>query len=270
MNNAFGFNIFAIIALICIVGYLLYIIYYAVDLFALSPRKKNKVLTKTEVDFISRYLPAYKLLSVVQKEKFKKRVSRFRANKKFIFYADSRKNEEIKILLSATATFLTLGFKDYRITSIDRILIYPSEYFSNITKQNHLGEYNPRLKTLVFSEEHITNGFNNPKDNLNLGVHEFAHALVFNFKNKYTNSATHFKKGLANMNELLVNQSFLKRMEDTTYFREYGTTNVHEFFAVALENYVETPTDFTKIFPELFDVITTMLNFEALKLNSKS
>lgn len=254
-----------ILMLLCAASYLIYVLYYAIDLYILTPSKNNVPLTTLEIRIISENLPMYNLLSKEQQEKFRKRVTRFRANKEFVFSAKGVNNDKIQLLLCATATLLTMGFRDYRITSVERILIYPSEYFSRITRQNHLGEYNPNLKLLVFSAEHILEGFEDVRDNLNLGVHEFAHALIFNFKNKYSNNAQKFNKGLSQIEKQLLDSIFLERVESTEYFREYAKTNIHEFFAVTLENFVETPSDFIADFPELYSIITKMLNFEGFK-----
>lgn len=262
MAEQFPYSIEAIIAVVFLVSYLLCVLYYAIDLYILTPSRKNTPLNKAEIGVISENLAAYNLLSIEQQEKFRKRVSRFRANKQFVFSKKDIDNKKIQLLLCATATLLTMGFRDYRITSVERILIYPSEYFSRITRQNHLGEFNPNLKLLVFSAEHILKGFENATDNLNLGVHEFAHALIFNFKSKYSFNALKFNKGQSQIEKLLQDESFLQKVEQTEYFREYGQTNIHEFFAVALENFVETPSDFITDFPELYSIITNMLNFE--------
>ncbi|MGJ8732213.1 MAG: zinc-dependent peptidase [Cellulophaga sp.] len=269
MNDDLGVSIFGIVALACVFGYFIYILYYIADLYFFTPSKKNIKLSAADEHIIVKYLPAYSLLSPKQKQKFRNRVSRFRANKTFIFSEKSSKDEEIKLLLSATAAFLMLGFKDYRIATIHKILIYPSAYFSTITKQNHLGEYNPQLKTLVFSAEHVLSGFEDAADNLNLGVHEFAHALAFHFKKDLKYTAVKFRKGMAKMEKLLNDKAFLERVERTKYFRPYATTNIHEFFAVTLENYVETPSDFVATFPELYNIITRMLNFEEFSFHHK-
>lgn len=263
------YSIEGIIAVAFLVSYLLYVLYYAIDLYVLTPSRKNIPLSLAEIDIISENLPAYNLLSIGQQKKFRKRVSRFRANKQFIFSVKGIDNKKIQLLLCATATLLTMGFRDYRITSVERILIYPSEYFSRITRQNHLGEFNPNLKLLVFSAEHILEGFEHATDNLNLGVHEFAHALIFNFKGKYSFSALKFNKGLLRIKKLLQDDSFLQKVDKTNYFRKYAQTNFQEFFAVTMENYVETPSDFIADFPELYSIITKMLNFEKFDFHQK-
>jgi len=265
MTKEYEYSTEVIVVVVFIACYTLYILYYAIDLYILTPSKRNIPLTPLDVWIISENLPAYKMLSKEQKEKFNKRTARLRANKEFIFSENRVDNDKIQLLLCATATLLTLGYRDYRIASVERILIYPSQYFSKITRQHHLGEYNPKLKLLVFSAEHILEGFEHATDNLNLGVHEFAHALIFNFNRKYSLNALRFNKGLSQIKKLLRDSRFLQRMDRTDYFRDYAKTNIHEFFAVTLENFVETPSNFIADFPELYDILTKMLNFGGFK-----
>jgi hypothetical protein len=150
---------------------------------------------------------------------------------------------------------------DFLILSIKRIIIYPTQYYSRITKQDHYGEYNPGLRTIVFSADHLLEGFRIPNDNINLAVHEFAHAISFNVANKLYIRSYVFLIGMQKMKRLFSNSDFVIKMDRTNYFRSYGKTNIHEFFAVSVENFVETPDEFEHHFPKLYIIIRRMLNF---------
>jgi len=150
---------------------------------------------------------------------------------------------------------------DFLILSIKKIIVYPTQYYSRITKQNHYGEYNPGLKTIVFSADHLLEGFRIPNDNINLAVHEFAHAISFNVANKLYTRSYVFLFGMNKIKRLISNAEFISKMERTGYFRPYAKTNIHEFFAVSVENFVETPSDFEDQFPKLYSIIKRMLNF---------
>ena len=244
--------------LIAVIAYAIYILYYAYSLYF----AKIKPLTISEKKVILNNFPVYKKLSPRQKQKFEYRILRFRKEKQFLFHGIIPRQEDMALLLSATATMLTLGLRSYRIPAIERIIIYPSHYFSRLNRQNHIGEYNPGLKTIVFSAAHVQQGFEIPNDNKNLGVHEFAHALSFNALLESTREAKLFRRQLAKVNALFQSALFKAKIEDSSYFRAYGRTNMHEFFAVATENYVETPKQFRVEFPELYQIIGTMLNFD--------
>ncbi len=255
-------QVFALAALFFIVFFLGYIIYYALDLFFLNPFKKLPALTKEEETLISVNLPFYGKLSDTNKKKFKKRLLRFRSRKKIVFHEDVEKQDDIKLLLSATVAMLTMGMRDFMVLSIKRIIIYPTYYYSVFTRQNHYGEYNPALKIVVFSAEQLFHGFKIPNDNVNLAVHEFAHAISFNVLNKQSFQGWSFMHGLRKLKRMYTSKDFLNKLETTTYFRAYGKTNIHEFFAVAAENYIETPAIFKRDFPELYAIMKRMLNFD--------
>lgn len=240
-------------------AYILYTFYDAYRFFF----GKLDPLTISEKKIILNNFPVYRKLSSLQKQKFEYRILRFRKDKQFVFNGYIPSQEEMALLLSATATMLTLGLKNYKFPAIHRIIIYPDAYYSKLNKQNHIGEYNPGLKTIVFSAKHLKQGFQYPNDNKNLGIHEFAHALSFNaLLTKSSLEAIKFKKGLSEIKVLFDSAIFKKQLNENEYFRSYGKTNVHEFFAVAAENYVETPAVFYCEFPELYTIIKNMLNFD--------
>ncbi|PCJ94540.1 MAG: hypothetical protein COA50_12335 [Flavobacteriaceae bacterium] len=259
-----GPEIFGILAAILfIVGYLSYIIYYAFGLYHLNPFNKIKKITRDEEYYLRTHFPIYASLPERFKEKFEKRLAWFRCRKKFVFYGGVEKEHEITLLLSATASLLTLGLSNYRmLRSVLRVVIYPSQYYSRIKKQHHLGEYNPGLKTLVFSAESLKEGFNVPDDNLNLAMHEFAHALSFESFRKNTWEARKFRYGFRKIGKMLKDEDFIKKLDTSNYFRAYGKTNIHEFFSVLVESYVESPSEFKKEFPKLYRIVRNMLNFD--------
>ncbi|RKR12480.1 hypothetical protein CLV91_2611 [Maribacter vaceletii] len=254
-----GIHIFGFTALAFILGYLLYIIYYTLDLFFLNPFKRIPPLTAEEEKTIIYYLPFFKDLPKKKKKLFRKRVVRFRERKTILFHEDVKQQEKITLLLSATAAMLTLSMADFLILSVEKIRVYPKEYYSIHTKKKHYGEYNPSLKMLVFSAENLLQGFKIPNDNINLAVHEFSHAISFNVANKLNFRSYVFMFGMRKINKLFKNPDFIARVNASNYFREYGKTNIHEFFAVSVECFVESPQEFKIQFPKLYSIISKMI-----------
>lgn len=250
-----------VLILLVVGAYFLYILHYAYSLYF----SNIEPLTISEKKVILNNFPVYKKLSKRQKQKFEYRLLRFRRDKQFIFHGLIPRQEDMALLLSATATILTLGLKNYKIPAIQRLIIYPDQYFSKLNRQNHIGEYNPGLRTIVFSAAHVKQGFEIPNDNKNLGVHEFAHALSFNALLERTYENRNFRKNMEQLSVLYNSTSFQNKLNNSAYFRDYSKTNIHEFFAVVVENYVETPLEFRQQFPELFRLIRSMLNFDFAK-----
>ena len=256
-------EIFGLLALIYIIGFLLYIINYSIGLYHLNPFIKLKPLSSVEKSLLVQNFPVYGVLPAKLNEKCNQRIVWFRSRKKFVFYGEVMQKDELKLLLSASLILMTLGLKDYKMMrSLLRIVVYPSKYYSRINRRHHLGEYNPRFKTVIFSADTIWEGFRIADDNVNLAMHEFAHALTFEMTGKSSWEARKFKVGLKKIKALFLQEGYAQRLADSHYFREYGLTNLQEFFSVAVENYAETPEVFYTDFPELYAIIQKMLNFD--------
>nr|WP_299070542.1 zinc-dependent peptidase [uncultured Allomuricauda sp.] len=225
-----------------------------------------KRITAKERQFISEFLIPFQQFNAEQKRTFLKRFAWFKSKKAFVFYNGITNSEKIKAYVSASAALLTMGMRDFRYEkSISRIIIYPNTYYSRIRKNHHIGEFNPNLKILVFSAEDLEKGFKIPNDNRNLGIHEVAHALMFEMRNKSSWEARRFKVGLAQIKRIYDQEDFQKKLEKSTYFRAYAKSNFYEFFAVIMENFIESSSEFSNKFPDLYHIIRRMLNFDLNK-----
>ncbi len=221
-----------------------------------------KRINSKERQFISNFLVPYHQFNPEEKKNFLKRFAWFNSKKPFVFYGGIVNQEKIKAYVSASAALMTMGFKDYRFEhSISRVIIYPDKYYSRIGRNHHIGEFNPNLKVLVFSATDLEKGFKIPNDNRNLGIHEIAHALMYETRKKTTWEAKRFKVGLARIKNIYEQEGFQKEFAESSYFRAYGKTNFYEFFAVIMENFIETPDFMSKNHPDLFKTLIRMLNF---------
>jgi len=228
-----------------------------------NPFVKLKPLSSDEQLILEKNFPMYQRLPDLYRQKCNDRIVWFRSKKKFVFYGDVAKKNELQLVLSATLVFMTLGLRNYKMMrSLLRIIVYPSQYYSKINRRHHLGEYNPKFKALIFSADKIWEGFAIADDNINLAVHEFAHALSFEMLKKNSWEARRFRVGLNKIRQLFTVEDFRIKLVSSQYFREYGMTNLQEFFSVAVENYFETPSVFHNDFPELFYIVQRMLNFD--------
>ncbi|MBU2947492.1 zinc-dependent peptidase [Zobellia uliginosa] len=220
-------------------------------------------MSKQDEKLLVDNFPVYAQLTPLLKAKCDKRIVWFRSRKKFLFYGKVEKKEELRLLLSASCILMTLGLRKYKMTrSLLRIVVYPSKYYSRLNRRHHLGEYNPHFKMVIFSADTIWEGFRISDDNVNLALHEFAHALSFEMIRKSSWEARKFKVGLKKIKELFLREGYAQKLADSKYFREYGMTNLQEFFSVAVENYAETPHIFKSDFPELYEIIQKMLGFD--------
>nr|WP_315195948.1 zinc-dependent peptidase [uncultured Flavobacterium sp.] len=221
-----------------------------------------KKISPNALHFLNTQFPFYIRLSDKEKVYFEHRIACFLNKYEFISRENFVITEEVKVHVAATFIMLSFGMREYLCEVFDKIIIYPSIYFSRITKQYHKGEFNPNTKTVVFSWEDFQKGFDISSDNLNLGIHEFAHVLHHHGLEDNDSSAVLFSRMYALINEEVNDPVFREQLIQSNYFRIYAFTNQFEFLAVILEHYFETPLEFEKRFPDLYEKVSLMLNMK--------
>ncbi len=202
----------------------------------------------------------YQKLTASQKVRFEKRVLSFINSKDFFGMHGLEVTKRMKLLIAATATMLTFGFPYHNYSSFNNILIYPDDYYSFITKTYHKGETNPKFKTVVFSWKAFEEDIKIIDNNRNLGIHEFVHALHFNFLQRYHITATIFLCQYEKLLEILKDTNKQKALKNKQYIRNYAFKNQYEFLSVIMEHFFETPELFKRFHPELYSKIKQMFN----------
>jgi len=117
-----------------------------------------------------KYSSFYNYLSEKDKISFEKRVQKFIDLKQFTPRAGIKEvTPEMKAMIAATAIQLTFGYPNVYFKHFKRILIYPDNYYSTITRAYHKGEVNIR-GIIVLSWKSFHDGFINPTDGINLDL----------------------------------------------------------------------------------------------------
>ena len=229
--------------------------------FHLFPKK----LSAHQKEIISDHFSFYKRLSSKNKNYFDHRVVKFIERIQFVSRENIEITNEMKLLIASTSTMLTFGMQKYLYTVIRTIVVYPSCFYSTTNEKYHIGEFNPKLKIIVFSWEDFYKGIQIKDDNLNLGIHEFSHALLFESSKKMrfgSNSNYIFSDYCKEILNDLSQPELLKSLIDSSYFRNYAFVNSVEFIAVILEQFFETPEKFKELFPALFHKVKLMINYK--------
>ena len=222
----------------------------------------KKKLSDKDRQFISTHFKFYRTLSAKRKTYFEHRLVQFVKTKEFIGRDGFIVTPDVELLLGATAVMLTFGMKYFYIKILERIIIYPGEFYSTVSDDYHKGEFNPKLNAIVFSWKDFLQGFKIENDNLNLGIHEFTHAIHFNSLTEIDYSSKIFKRSFAELTLFLSqNEPLRKELIASQYFRDYAFTNQFEFLAVLIENFIETPENFKSHFPNLYRKVKQLLKF---------
>lgn len=222
---------------------------------------KLKKLSAVDVGYLQKHSSFYSKLRPKYQLFFQHRVQSFLERYEFIPREDLQLTQEMKIMMAATAIQLTFGMRTYLMATFQHIVVYPDIYQSTVTYNWHKGEFNPRMKAIAFSWKHFEEGFQSDNDNINLGFHEFAHALNMHGLKSKDASASHFAWLYKKMMRYLENPMIQKKLVASDYFRIYAYSNQYEFFAVLVEHFFETPEQFKKEFPVLFEKIKSMINY---------
>jgi Mlc titration factor MtfA (ptsG expression regulator) len=220
-----------------------------------------KKLTLTQKQILEKEFPFYKKLSNKKKIYFEHRVKGFLNHYQFIGKEELLITEEMKIMIAGTYIMLSFGMRHYLINMFKVIIIYPSLYFSNSNQQYHKGEFNPAMKAVAFSWEDFILGHQSTNDNINLGLHEFAHVLHFHGMKSNDPSAILFNDEFNKVITYFKDENLNKKLSEHGYFREYAYENGFEFIAVILEHFFETPHLFKTNYPELYQHVSSMINF---------
>ncbi|MEO5776867.1 MAG: zinc-dependent peptidase [Flavobacterium sp.] len=221
---------------------------------------KPKKISPEQEYILRQKFQYYKTLSEKHKIYFHHRLACFTETYQLIPREGFLTNHEAQTLVAATYVMLTFGMRKYLINSFDKIIIYPDIYCSTQSEEYYKGEFNPRLKAIVFSWKDFIEGYEINNDNLNLGIHEFTHAIQHHSLSSNDGSSLTFRKYYKRLYKEVNYPPNRQKLIDSDYFRIYAYTNAYEFIAVIVEHYFETPEQFKNEFPQLFEHVSRMLN----------
>jgi len=212
--------------------------------------------------------PYYKNLSDEDRKEFINRLIKFLSEKRFIGRQGFEINAEVCVLISASAIQLCFGLDNYLLQRYHTFLIFPDKYKNNITGQLHKGEA-AMNGIIALSWNNFIYGIENTTDNINLGLHEMAHALQLTIL-----MSNHHDLHLDEyMESFIINaDNEFKQLIDgeNKDIRSYGKTNIIEFFAVCIEYFFESPKSFKNKYPDLYKHIALLLNQDPANTNYRS
>jgi len=204
----------------------------------------------------------YRNLSEKKKRFFRHRVHAFINNYQFAGRHGLEVTQEMKVKIASTAVMLTFGMREYIFDLFEVIVVYP-DAFESANGNYHQGEFNPAAKAVVFSWKHFQEGIDFDTNNLNLGLHEFAHVLHLNsiVRRRSGSSLSIYSDMFDKIKEYSAIPYNRDKIMNSAYLREYAYTNQYEFMAVVFEYFFETPREFRQRLPELYEMVKKMINY---------
>jgi MtfA peptidase len=200
-------------------------------------------------------------LSETDKLRFIGRVHRFLHSKKFHFIG-LEKHEDISILVSASAVQVTFGLQNYQLAHFKDIYILADAYHMDSDDELYIGHVAP--EGIYLSWKHFLYGYAHKHDNINVAVHEMAHALLYNnFFAQYgidSHFRLNYEKFSSSTGPILANVITQRQ----SYLRNYAFSNLHEFWAVSVEAFFENPRGLKDNMHELYEALCRVLNQDPL------
>lgn len=237
--------------------------YFVYSDFAKKSMVKSIML---DAEWLHRYLTQnftyYQRLSSSKQSKFVHRMNQI-IGYQIIEVDDSLKDNKKEIILQVSAAYaqITFGFWNPRLMDFKKIIIYPDSFYSNIVG-DHVNGLTIGKGIIYLSWNHFLEGYSNCFDKKNLALHELAHAVYidrfhYNPPQRWLNWLPEGKRVF----------ELIKTSDGITFFREYGKTNMAEFWAVCVECFFEDPVNFNFQFPLLYELTCEVLQQSPLKRN---
>jgi MtfA peptidase len=217
-------------------------------------------MTPTERAIVMQYSTFFRRLSPKRQEYFEHRLKTFLS----VISFEGREmsvTEEMKVRIALVYVMMTFGMRNYMTGSFERVIIYQDSYQSTITGDFHDGEFNPGHKIIVFSWAAFERGCCIDNDNMNLAIHEFAHAIYSYSLRKPNEAEAMFASRYQRIRNMIRDERQRQVLFKKGYFRDYAYTNEYEFIAVMLEHFFETPSEFRMQYPRLYKQVSEMINY---------
>ncbi len=169
------------------------------------------------------------------------------------------------VLAAASAVIPIFGFPEWEWDQISEILIYPSRFDGEFnvgggSGQNTLGMVGTGVMNglMILAKPDLVQGFKNPGDKRNVGLHEFAHLV------DKADGEIDGVPGVGLDRQTigpwidLVRRKMQEIEDGESDLNRYALTNEAEFFAVATEYLFERPGIMERKHPELFAMMQTI------------
>ncbi len=213
---------------------------------------------------VSRYFKYYNRLGLGEQRKFLFRTWLFQHAKNF-HYIEVQETAEMPILVSAAAIQLTFGLEKFKLNYFDDIFILRDDYHYGFYSRPFMGHVDQT--GIYLSWDNFMKGIAGETPNCNVGLHEMGHALAYvNFVTQ-TEEDKHFKTEFPNFSK--VARPIFTSMQQSegakrNILGDYAATNYHEFWAVAVEVFFESPVQLRHELPALYEAMATLLNQDPL------
>lgn len=210
---------------------------------------------------VSSHVKYYNRLGLEDQRKFLFRTYLFKKSKRF-HYIEVQESTEMPILVSAVAVQLTFGLDKFMLNYFGDIFILRDDYHYGFYSRPFMGHVDQT--GIYLSWDNFIKGLSGQMADCNIGLHEMGHALAYVNFITATEQDKIFTKEFPNFSKIAKPIFTGMQQGNKNLLGDYAATNYHEFWAVAVEMFFETPVRFKHELPELYEVMTRVLNQDPL------
>lgn len=247
-----------IVAFIAFIGVLIFFYYrWATRKKRLARQAVRKGFPKDWRHLLASNVSFYNGLNRREKKRFERRIVIFLAQT-HITGIETEVDDLSRLLVAASAIIPTWGFKDWEYPNLGEVYLTdgavsthsPEPGAQNIIAGQIQSQGNQHM--VVLSKQALVQGFVNPKDSRNVGLHEFAH-LLDEQDGTTDGLPDHFLSGgLAEAWQQVLQEKTEQIKQGKAGINEYGATHPAEFFAVMTEYFFERPRKLLQQHPQLY------------------
>jgi len=180
-----------------------------------------------------------------------------------LFLADKRVtgvgvevDDELRLLVAASAVTLSLGWPDYEWDQLTEVLLYPDDFDRDYRfgGDERAGEAHP-WGTVILSVPALLESFEVPDDAYHVGLHEFAHLLDVD-QSHFDGIPVGLDETRAREWVLLAEREMERLRSGRSAFDDYGAHDPVEFLAVAVEAFFEIPQVVRRRHRDLYAILS--------------
>ncbi len=219
----------------------------------------------------------YQKLGEGQRRKLEQSLRHFMAEKSFEGCGGMELDLEKQLLISALACIPLLGGTSDLYPALRAILVYPSSYEAPCNEPGIDGVVTEGVESrsgeswdqgvIVFSWKEVEYDLRHPRDGANIVFHECAHQLDYEWGATMESYIWYRSANRKDELAAILKKEYKKLVDRVERGRavevdEYAATNIHEFFAVMTETWLERPNRIRRAWPDVDKALSEFYNFK--------
>jgi Mlc titration factor MtfA (ptsG expression regulator) len=165
-------------------------------------------------------------------------------------------DDELRLLVAASAVSLSVGWPEYEWDQLTEVLVYPDDFDRDYRfgGDERAGETHP-WGTVILSAPALLESFEVPDDAFHVGLHEFAHLLDVD-QSHFDGIPVGLTGEEAGRWSAVAEREMEKMRAGRSLFDDYGAHDPVEFLAVAVEAFFELPQRVRRRHREVYDMLS--------------